>query len=43
MWGTYVSNVINITSYDWDLRNIAEIDQGTADCELLQIFFQKLS
>ena len=27
-----------ITSYCWDLRNIAEIDQGTAKCELLQFF-----
>ena len=27
-----------ITSYGWDLRNIAEIDQGTANCELLQFF-----
>ena len=27
-----------ITSYGWDLRNIAEIDQETANCELLQFF-----
>ena len=27
-----------LTSYGWDLRNIAEIDQGTANCELLQFF-----
>ena len=27
-----------ITSYGWDLRNIAEIDQGTANCELLHSF-----
>ena len=26
------------TSYGWDLRNIAEHDQGTANCELLQFF-----
>ena len=24
------------TLYGWDLRNIAEIDQGAAKCELLQ-------
>ena len=29
-----------LTSNGWDLRNIAEIDQGTANCELF-IFFQK--
>ena len=27
-----------LTSYGWDLRNIAEIDQGTANCELFSIF-----
>ena len=27
-----------LTSYGWDLRNIAEIDQGTANGELLQHF-----
>ena len=27
-----------LTSYGWDLRNIAEIDQGTANCELFQFF-----
>ena len=29
-----------LTSYGWDLRNIAEIDQGTANCELFQFFFK---
>ena len=29
-----------LTSYGWELRNIAEIDQGTANCELLQFFFK---
>ena len=27
-----------LTSYGWVLRNIAEIDRGTANCELLQFF-----
>ena len=27
-----------LTSYGWDLRTIAEIDQGTANCELFQFF-----
>ena len=29
-----------LTSYGWDWRNIAEIDQGTANCELLQFFLK---
>ena len=36
MWGPMCAMLI--TSYGWDLRNIAEIDQGTANCELLQYF-----
>ena len=31
-----------LTSDGWNLRNIAKIDQGTGNCELLH-FFQKLS
>ena len=31
-----------VTSYGWDLRNIAEIYQGTANRELFQFFFQTL-
>ena len=27
-----------LKSDGWDLRNIAKIDQGTANCELLQFF-----
>ena len=29
-----------VTSYGWDLRNIAEIYQGTANRELFQFFFK---
>ena len=36
MWGPMCAMLI--TSYGWDLRNIAEIDQGKANCELLQYF-----
>ena len=30
--------VMTLTSYDWDLRNIAKNDRGEANCELLQFF-----
>ena len=33
---------ITSISFGWDLRNIAEKDQKTANCELFQ-FFQRLS
>ena len=29
-----------LTSYGWDLRNIAKIDKGTANCERLLFFFK---
>ena len=29
-----------ITTYGWDLRNIAENDQGSARCELFHFFFE---
>ena len=29
-----------LTLYGWYLRNVAEIDQGTANCELFQYFFK---
>ena len=29
-----------LPSYGWDLRNIAEIDQGTANCELFHFFLK---
>ena len=36
MWGPICATLL--TSYGWHLRNIAEIDQGTANCELLHFF-----
>ena len=29
-----------LTFYGWYLRNVAEIDQGTTNCELFQFFFK---
>ena len=29
---------MTLKTYGWDLRNEARIDQGTANCELFQIF-----
>ena len=29
-----------LTLYDWYLRNVAEIYQGTANCELFHFFFK---
>ena len=29
---------MTLISYGWDLRNIAKIDQGTANCEHFQLF-----
>ena len=38
MWGPIC--VMLLPSFGWDLSNIAEIDQGTANCERLQFFFK---
>ena len=38
MWGTMCAMLL--TSFGWDLRNVAENDQGTTNCELLQFFFK---
>ena len=40
MWGPMCAMLL--TSYSWYSRHIAEIDQGTANCELFRFFFQKL-
>ena len=31
-----------LTLYGWYLRNVAEIDQGTTNCELFQFFSNTL-
>ena len=31
---------MTLTSYGWDLRNIAKNDQGKANCELFHFFFE---